>query len=59
MNAPDINREELINVLYDDLLKMLDGFKFGSISLNLTIHNGLIARVDLSETRNTRMELKK
>ena len=54
-NNHELNREEIATVIYEELLSMADRIAFGSISVCCTIHNGLIAKVELTETRKSRL----
>lgn len=57
-NILELNRQEIAEAVYRQLFAMAEGIVYGSISCNITIHNGLVSKVDYSETRKKTGNLK-
>lgn len=49
------NREEIATVIYEELLKLATDFQFGTIGVNIHFHNGIIDKVEFTETRKSRI----
>lgn len=57
-NLLELNRQEIAEAVFKELFAMAEGILYGSISCNITIHNGLVSKVDYSETRKKAGNLK-
>lgn len=49
-----LNRLELETVVYEELSKMAEKIQYGTIGVNLTLHNSQIQKVEFTETRKSR-----
>ncbi len=54
-NLKEQNRQEIATAIYEDLLTMSENVQFGTIGVNLIFHNGVIEKVEFTETRKSRL----
>lgn len=54
-NLFEANRQEIATAIYEDLLTLAKNIQFGTIGVNFTLHNGIIQRVEFTETRKSRI----
>ena len=54
-NLKEQNRQEIATAIYEDLLTMSENVQFGTIGVNLIFHNGVIEKVEFTETRKSRI----
>ncbi|MCR4733561.1 MAG: hypothetical protein K5829_00955 [Treponema sp.] len=54
-NLKEQNRQEIATAIYEELLTMSENVQFGTIGVNLIFHNGVIEKVEFTETRKSRL----